>query len=421
MSSNLRPLLRSLLKGINSVQDPVFYEVDLGRIDADGFRLLAAKRVLRKTGIPEFIDDPELGVRRVHKLGKQYTLVNEDSPGADWVPVEEKALQQVKFDHVAMMRWIGDTNSMSGESAATGSIWTVGTTAIKGQRCRVLYFPGRTSREALLLAMRELAPNDSGAINLLLVPAAVPMTKEDLVGVEANGIYVENLYRITSDSGIDLELARLPDEGAGRKSGYYFRRVKGSNSWEVGFNTTTPVALPHGVAMDRIWLLLRNPGKEFTASEITNQLNATSDDRSYNRKAETTDQAYQRSKGTSARTIKDLTPEQQAEGREILSEVLSAKSEFGKGTREYEDAEKEWAEFNRNHGLVDVYKGIVKLENDDVTKEAGTLKRSIDRWMIQHKNSVIGDLVGHLDTTIIRGTSFSYSPPKEQPRLQWLT
>jgi hypothetical protein len=150
-------------------------------------------------------------------------------------------------------------------------------------------------------------------------------------------------------------------------------------------------------------------------------LNATSDDRSYNRKAETTDQAYQRSKGTSARTIKDLTPEQQADGREILREVMRTKSDFGKGSREHKDAEKEWTEFNRNHGLVDVYKVIVKLENDDVTKEAETLKRTIDRWIIQHKDSGIGDLVGYLDTTILRGTSFSYSPPKEQPRLQWLT
>jgi hypothetical protein len=258
-------------------------------------------------------------------------------------------------------------------------------------------------------------------IQLLLVPAAVPMTKEDLVRVEAKGIYIENLYRLASDSGIDLELARLPDEGARRKSGYFFRKVEGSNSWEVGFNTTTPVALPHGVAMDRIWLLLRNPGKEFTASEITNQLNATSDDRSFNRKVESTGQAYQRSKGTSARTIKDLTPEQQADGRDIMQEVMRAKSDFGKGSREHKEAEKEWKDFCRNHRLADCFKGIAKLENDDVTKEAETLKRSIDRWILQHKDSSIGDLVGHLDTTILRSTSFSYSPPKEQPRLQWLT
>jgi hypothetical protein len=413
--------MRLLVDRAGQTTSPCFTVAELQAISPVGFDLLRIEKVLGKIGVAEEMDHPLFGRVAVRKTAGGLFLVDLSDPGRDWIKVEATEVERLRFSHQGMARWIARLCGTEREVSTEGQLWTVGTTSLSGRLFRILYYPGPALTEKLLAAIRTLDLDGAGYQHLLLLPFTNTVAAPEASRLGKQGLFLENLYQITTEESLDLELARLPDEGAGRKSGYFFRRVKGSNSWEVGFNTTTPVALPHGVAMDRIWLLLRNPGKEFTASEITNQLNATSDDRLFNRKAETTDQAYQRSKGTSARTIKDLTPEQQADGREIMQEVIRAKSDFGKGSSEHKEAEKEWKDFCSNNRLSDYFKGIVKLENDDVTKEAETLKRSIDRWIIQHKDSSLGDLVGHLDTTIIRCTSFSYSPPKEQPRLQWLT
>ena len=421
MSSSFRPLLRFLFDGVGQTVSPCFTVADLNAISLAGFDLLRTEKVLVKTGVSEEMAHPVHGHVAIRKIADQWYLVDLADPARDWIKVDADEVERFRFSHQGLVRWIARQCGTQDEVHLSGAIWTVGVRIVQDQRCRILYYPGTAALDSLLAAIRGLETHESGIPRLLLLPFASPIEASELSRLEQRGLFLDHLYRLASENGIDIELARLPVVASARKPGYFFRRVKGSNSWEVGFNTTTPIALPRGVAMDRIWLLLRNPGKSFTASDITNQLNATSDDRSFNRKTESTDPAYHRSSGTSARTIKDLTTDQQADGKDILREVMRTKSDFGKGSHQHKDAEKEWSAFIRKHGLVDVYRGIVNLENDDVTKEAETMKKSIERWITQHRDSGLGDLVRHIDTTILRGTSFSYSPPKEQPQLQWQT
>lgn len=412
MSSNLRPLLRSLLNGIASVQAPVFYEAELDGIDADGFRLLTAKRVLRKTGIPEFIDDPELGLRRVQKLGKRYVLVNEASPGADWIPVEEKALRQVKFDHVAMMRWIGNTNSMSGESSGTGSIWTVGTTVINEQRCRVLYFPGTSSKEALLMALGEFEQADFGLINLLIVPAAVALTKEHLVRSEAKGIFIEPLYKLVSDEGIALSLARLPNTNVVREPGSYFRQNAGG--WEVGLDTIEPRAVLDREGMRQIWFLLRHPGEEFTAVRINDELNGHPPD---DRVTDSSQTGPQRSSGTKARSIADLPPEVKEQIKELRRDMVAARD--AGNDRELRDADEEYRHILKKYGVQDAFAGQEKREGDDRAKEARTMAKAINRAIKALATTPeFAALAKHLTDNLKAGARFCYDPP-EIPR--WRT
>lgn len=407
--------MRLLFDGASQSISPCFTLAELNSISPTGFDLLRAEKVLVKTGVSEEMAHPAFGHVAVRRIAGQWYLVSLSDPARDWINVEAADVERFRFSHQGMVRWIARQCGSVDEVHSSGAIWTVGDVVVQGRRCRVLYWPGVASMEKILAATRSLETANPALSRLLLLPFTLSVEESERSSLEHQGVFLDHLYRLTSGSAIDLELARLPDVASARKSGYFFRRVIGKKSWEVGFNTPTPTGVPHGVAMDRIWLLLRNPLKEYTAAAITNELNAHSPDRSHNGKAESNSPAYHRSKGSRGRNLCDLTNDQRLEGKELHAEMMLAAEDHGEDSLQFREAEEAWDKFRRQHALPDIHAGKVKRENDDEAKESETVRRSIDRWIEGLRRGDLQGLAMYLDARITRGPKFSYNPPEELP------
>jgi hypothetical protein len=170
--------------------------------------------------------------------------------------------------------------------------------------------------------------------------------------------------------------------------------------------------------MDRVWLLLRNPGKEFRASDITDELEGVSSDRSKDKRQFGSSAALVRSTGTRARSLRDLTPAQQKEGAEKLREWTRARDDDGEDSMEFREADEALKQFRAQYGLTDIFAGKAKRENDDTAKEAAKIEKSIDRWIDERRKAGMSDLADHLAVSITRGSVFCYTP---ETLLPWQT
>lgn len=414
-SSNFRKLLRSLLDGAGRTADPVFPVADLRAIDPGGMEMLRREKVLVQAPPPTDLDHPTLGRVEVRKLGGQWFFIDSTNPSRDWQKAEPDEVHRFRFNHHGMLRWISRGCGTEDEIHAKGGIWTAGTTTVQGRWCRILYYPGPPSQDRLIACLRTIDQGDAAVPHLLLLPVAVSLESEELDRLASREIFVDFLYRLASNQGIDLESFRLPTLSTDGKPGYFFRRVGRGKSWEVGFNTVKPRAIPGGVAMDRIWLLLRNPHKEFTASAVTDELEGVSPDRKEDGHPVDSGMAAVRSTGTRARSLQDLTSDQQKEGAEILRELAQARKEDGEESREFREANEAWKHFQAQYGLTERFAGKAKRENDDTAKEAAKIEKSIDRWIKVRREDGMTDLADHLSASITRGTTFCYSPETLPP------
>lgn len=407
--------MRSLFDGAGQTISPCFTVAELNAISPAGFDLFRTAKVLVKMGVPEEMAHPVHGHVAIRKVAGQWYLVSLSDPARDWIKVDAAEVERFRFSHQGLVRWIARQCGTRDEVNSSGEIWTVGDVIVLGRRCRVLYYPGMASMEKLLAAVRALEAEDPVLPRLLLLPFTLPIEAAEQSRLESRGLFLDHVYRLISGNGIDLDLVRLPVAASSRKPGYFFRRGKGKKSWEVGFNTPNPTGVPYGVAMDRIWLLLRNPRKEFTAAEIADELNGLSPDRSHNGKAESNTPAHYRSKGSRGKNLRDLTNNQRLEGKDIHAEMMSAKAEFGESSLQFREAEDAWDKFRRQHGLPDIHAGMVKRENNDEAKESEAMRRSIDRWIEGHRGGDLDGLAKYLGERITRGAKFSYNPPLELP------
>ena len=271
-------------------------------------------------------------------------------------------------------------------------------------RSRILYYPGPASKKDLLIAVKDfnIEIAEAGTVHLLLIPTAVSLSKEDLGWIEGRGLSLDYLYRLATDDGIDLGQVELPDYRPA--PGCFFRRS--ADGWEVGFDTTKPRAVLDKSGMEAIWFLLRNPGEEFTAVAINDQLNAF-----------LSGPAPMRLSGSKAKSIADLPPEVKKEVGELTAEIARAKEDNDE--RGYRDANEDYKRILKDHGIKDSFGGMAARENDDYAKEAGSLTRAIKRCIESlEQTTELSELAAHLETHLEWGKSFRYAPP-EIPR--WRT
>jgi hypothetical protein len=409
-------LLKLLLEGTGESTEPIFSAASLEDACSETFALLKIKKVLQRVATPE-----NMILRGCYGTVRQaegkWIWVSLEEPAAPWVEVTQDVLETYKLSHRRLLAWLAENYSTSKEVNADGKVWSMGSVLIQGRRCQVLYYPGTASKAEFLEAVRELESTPTEIPRVLLLPVGVSINAQERTRWEGHGLFVEYVYRLATDEGVNLQAALPSVTTSVDKPGYYFRRVKVRGSWEVGFNTTKPRGVPATVALDRIWLLLRNPRGRFTAADMTNQLEGVSADRSVNgRKAES--RTIQRSGGTRARSIADLTTSSQKEARQILSELAAAREEHGEESQTFIEADEAWKEFRLTHGIVETFQGRAKKEGDDGMKEAASIKKSLDRWIKGHLVTDLSALAEHLDKYISRGSSFSYEPETE---LDWQT
>lgn len=403
MSSKLKQFSRKLLDGLKHLERPVFAERDLRVTDADSFALLRTVNVLVPVGSCESVDHDVHGSMSVTWIGECPFLFDPDQPSRDWIAIEQDDIRRFVFNHEAMMRWIASSNDMDGQSIAKGVVWTIGTKTINGIRCHVLYYPGTQDCDELLLALRDydLGASEAKTPKLLITPAPLPLPEAELRRLDAMGIRVEHLYRLVGDNAIDLQRAGVSVSPSAKL--YVFRRA--GKNWEIGFETARPSIVPHKSGMTEMWLLLRNPGQEYTATAITNELNGLDES-----------VAPARSIGTKARSVSDLTPRARAEFSQLMGELNAAKDdndEFGR--REAEEALAEW---RKTWGISDSYQGLTARESDDVSKEKKSMARAVDRCIEALNSEDLAGLCKHLGTHIKTGRVFTYDPPEKPP---WLT
>lgn len=93
----------------------------------------------------------------------------------------------------------------------------------------------------------------------------------------------------------------------------------------------------------------------------------------------------------------------------------AARAEHGEESQAFEDADEAWKDFQRSHGIAETYQGKAKKEGDDGAKEAARIKKSLDRWIKDHRTTALSALAEHLDKYISRGGRFSYEPETELP------
>lgn len=406
-------LLKLLLDGATENAEPIFSRTSLREACPKAFALLKTKKVLQQVAAPENIvlRGHHGTVRQVK--GKWFWVSLEDS-GAEWVEISSELLETYKLSHRRFLAWLAECYGTSKEVNTDGMVWSLGAVIIQGQRCQVLYYPGSASKAMFMEAVRELESVTTDIPRLLLIPARVRFSASERSRWQGRGLLVEYLYGLATDEGVNLQSALPSTATSGNKPSYCFRRVKVGGSWEVGFNTCELTPITDTVAMSRIWLLLRNPGKKFTPAEMTDELAGLSADRAVNGH-KTQSRATQRSAGTRARNISDLTTTSKNEGRRILREVVSAREEHGEESQEFKNADEAWNNFQRVHGIADTYHGRAKKEGDDASKEAETIKKSINRWIDDHRVTGLRTLAEHLHKYISRGTMFSYEPETELP------
>lgn len=406
-------LLKLLLEGTAESAEPIFSTASLKDACPEAFALLKTKNVLQRVAAPEniILRGCYGTVRRLK--GKWFWISLEES-AAPWIEVGPDDLETYKLSHRRLLVWLAECCGTTKEVNADGMVWSLGSVIIQGRRCQVLYYPGTASKAEFLEAIRDLESVATEIPRVLLLPVRVPINAPERSRWEGRGLFVEFVYRLATDQGVNLQAA-LPSVTTSMDTpGYYFRRVKVGGSWEVGFNARKPTPMANTVAMDRIWLLLRNPRTQFTAADMTDELEGVSADRSVNgRKAES--KTIQRSGGTKARSMADLTTSSQYEGRQILRELAAAREDHGEESQEFIEADEAWKNFHRTHGIVETYQGRAKKEGDDGMKEAARIKKSLDRWINDHRTTALSALAEHLDKYISRGIKFSYEPETELP------
>jgi len=419
MSSNFKKLLGLLLNRAALTASPVFPESELTGIDPKGFQRLLQEDVLGRDGLATTIDHPDHGRMDARKVGSGWMLEHSESPGQDWLPVGEESLRLVRFHHQGMLRWLSRTNGMEGQATEEGRIWTVGTRNLGGLHCQVLYYPGIADPAQLHLALDSLDDTPAGTVRLVVLAGAISLPDDYKTKLAARRIHIDYLYRHATDDGIDLNKASLPQLGATREPGCYFRRS--GNGWEVGFNTNEPSAVVDTVDMFPIWYLLRNPRDDFSAADINNAFNAVSPDRLIDGKPMGQRVAPARSSGTMARRISDLPADDQREFRELFKDKLETKKADGKDSVQYRDANEAYKHFLKAHGIKGSFAGMEQREGDDAKKEAATVAAGVRRWIRNHlKTKDLRSLAEHLKTHLQCGARFSYGRDKtELP--QWHT
>lgn len=350
----------------------------------------------------------------VRQLKGKWFWISLEESAAPWVEVGPDVLETYKLSHRRLLAWLAECCGTSKEVNADGMVWSLGSVIIRGRRCQLLYYPGTAAKAEFLKAIRDLESVATEIPRVLLLPVGVPINALERSRWEGHGLFVDYVYRLATDKGLNFQEALPSVTTSVAKPGYYFRRVKVGGSWEVGFNTAKPLGVPATVAMDRIWLLLRNPRTLFTAADMTDELEGVSADRSVNgRKAES--KTIQRSGGTKARSVEDLTPNSRNEGKQIIRELAAAREEYGEESQEFIEADEAWKDFRRTHGIVETFQGKAKKEGDDGMKEAARIKKSLDRWINEHRATDLSALAEHLDKYISRGGRFSYEPETELP------
>ena len=409
MSSKFKKLLGRLLNSASRTPSPTFLESDLTEIDPEGFQLLVHGKVLARGGLAETIDHPDHGLMNVHKVGSRWMLADPESPGKDLLPVEEESLRLVRFHHKGMLRRLAQTNGMDGQTTDEGRIWTVGTRILSGLHCQVLYYPGIAELAQLYLALDSLDDTPEGTVRLVVLAGAVSLPDDYKTKLAAKRIYVDHLYRLATDDGIDLNKASLPTITSNRKPGYYFRKC--GEDWEVGFNTDTPRAMMDYKAMFPIRFLLRHPGKEYSAADLVDELEGVSADSSANGSPMGRGATPVRSSGTQARGIRDLLPEARKKHGILVREKQEAKEDHGTDSQQFRIAKEAFEHFLKKNGIRNSLAGRQPKENDDFAKEAEKMRKAVERFikkLLKTKDADLKVLSEHLKANLKCGARFSY-------------
>jgi hypothetical protein len=400
MSFRLKRFLPKLLDGLRHSERPVFPEQSLRKADAECFALMREHKILVAAGLREIVNHEVHGAMDVIWVEGKPFLTDPEAPCRELVEIDTEDLRLSAFCHKSMMRWIAATNDMDGESATQGALWTIGTSRISGARCHVLYYSGKQNWQQLVLAIRhsEFAEAPSNMPKLLITPIAIPLPATELQRLDTLNIQIEPLYKLAGTKSIDLQLASI--QMASSADVCVFRRA--GDSWEIGFQTNRPLLIPNKSGMSEIWLLLRNPGKEFKAYEITNELHGL-------------DQKHEpvRSAGTTPRSA--ATPEAKNKINELLRAIEHAKDDGNEIELKY--AEEDLSTLLGQLGVRDSYRGLVQRENNDFQKERESMAKAIKRSIANMEAVKAGDLQKHLKQHIKTGDVFSYAPP-EIPRWQ---
>ena len=406
-------LLKLLIEGTGESTEPIFSAASLKDACPETFAMLKTKKVLQRVTTPEnMILRGCYGT--VRQIKNKWLWISLEESAAPWVEVTPDVLETYRLSHRRLLAWLAECYGTSKEMNVDWKVWSIGSVIIQGRRCQVLYYPGTASKAEFLEAVRELESTPTEIPRVLLLPVGVPINAPERTRWEGRGLFVEYVYRLATDQGVNLQEALPSITTSVDKPCYYFRRVKVGGSWEVGFNTRKPIPMAATVAMDRIWLLLRNPRKEFTSAAMTDELEGVSTDRTVNGQKAGSG-TIQRSGGTRARSIADLTTSSQKEARQILRELTAAREEHGEESQAFKDADEALKDFQRSHGIAEKYQGKAKKEGDDGLKEAARIKKSIDRWINDHRATDLSALAEHLDKYISRGGRFSYKPETELP------
>ena len=209
------------------------------------------------------------------------------------------------------------------------------------------------------------------------------------------------LRTLVDGRGIELTLPQVPsDFGAVN----IFRRT--GNGWQIRFQGGDLFALNKMAGMDVIWFLLRNPGQEFEISEISNQLAGIDEDF-----------APVRSRGSQAKSIRDLPTDAQEELKDLLRDKEAAEE-----SQEHASVQRLSSEIDdllKRYGVKDSHAKVLKREGDDAATEAETTYKAIGRvFSAIKKTEGLELLAEHLSKHLQRRPPFGYTP--DQP-VVWQT
>jgi hypothetical protein len=396
-------LLKLLLEGTGESTEPIFSAASLKDACPEAFALLKAKKVLQRVATPEtLILEGSYGA--VRQVSGKWFWISLGESAAPWVEVGPDALETYKLSHRRLLAWLAECCSTSKEVNADGMVWSLGSVIIQGRRCQVLYYPGTASKANFLEAIRDLESAATEIPRVLLLPVGVSLDAVTESRWQERGLSAQHLYGVATETGFDLEKAKIPAAGRSAKPGYYFRRS--ADGWEVGFNTTKPRAVKDKSGMEAIWWLLRNPGNKRTAEQLLLELAGLDPGKSPVMSA-----------GSRAKSVKDLPSDVKAKLQELYQEAGRCRED--QDERGLADAQEEIKVLFKQYGIKDPFAGKVEREGDDKAKAGNSLGVAIGRCFSAFKKTKeLEGLADHLEAYIDRWTSFSYDPPGE---IQWIT
>lgn len=340
----------------------------------------------------------------VRQIKDKWFWISFEDSAAPWIEVGPDDLETYRLSHRRLLAWLAECYGTSKEMNADGKVWSLGSVIIQGRRCQVLYYPGSASKPQFLDAVRDLESATTEIPRVLLLPVAVSLDPVTESRWQERGLFAQQLYGVATETGLDLEKAKIPAYGLRAKPGYYFRRS--ADGWEVGFNTTKPRAVKDKSGMEPIWWLLRNPRNKRTAEQLLLELAGLDPEKSLVMSA-----------GSRAKSVADLSSDVKAKFKELSQEAKQCRED--QNERGLADVQEELKMMLKQYGIKDPFAGKVEREGDDKAKAGNSLGVAIGRCFSAFKKTKeLEGLADHLEAYIDRWTSFAYDPPGEIP---WIT